>query len=253
MMGVRVFITLLVVALSMAAAPGARADIYRYVDDEGVIHFSNIPEDRHTRRVVKETYRPRPSASPASFSNPPDDSDKARGRYREADASGDETPYADIITRKCEKYDVDPTLVKSIIRAESGFNPRAVSPKGAKGLMQLMPSTADYMGVADIFDPEDNIEGGVKYFRYLLDNFGGDVELSVAAYNCGEGRVARNGNCIPEIKETKNYVKKVMSYNADPVTGMKFSKTIYRIELKDGSVLFSDRPVPAEVGLSIVE
>ncbi|MBI5191199.1 MAG: lytic transglycosylase domain-containing protein [Nitrospirae bacterium] len=246
-----------VAVIALASAQAARADIYKYVDDSGVIHFSNIPEDHKAVPIVKESYRPRqeaksvPSAKAPSFSSSPDSREGGGAGYsEEASASG---PFADIINRKCEKYNVDPSLVKGIIKAESAFNPRAVSPKGAKGLMQLMPSTADDMGVSDMFDPEQNIEGGVRYLRYLLDNFNGDVELSVAAYNCGQGRVMRNGNCIPEITETKNYVKKVMRYSSDPVTGIKYSKAIYRIELNDGSVLFSDRPVPASLGLSIVE
>jgi len=243
------YIALLVILSVFLSAP-VHADIFKYVDEEGTIHFSNTPQSKQDQRIIKEgTYPSRtnaqskaekPRQGTSSFN--PNDSEPLSG----------EVPFAEIINAKCQKYSVAPGLVRSIIKTESNFNQFAVSPKGAKGLMQLMPSTASDMGVSDMFDPEQNIEGGVKYFRYLLDNFGGDLELSVAAYNCGEGRVYRNGNCVPDIPETKNYVKKVLKYTENPVTGESFSRPIYRIELKDGSIMFSETPVPANVGVNVV-
>jgi hypothetical protein len=223
---------------------GATADIYKYVDDGGVIHFSNVPADRESRKVIKEAVGPKkPGGGPVLI--PPGKTKT----YVEAKKSGDYqplpdgcTPYTEIINNKCQKYGVDPSLVKAIIKAESNFNPNAVSPKGARGLMQLMPETANDMQVCDIFDPEQNIDGGVRYLKFLLDNFAGDVELSVAAYNCGQGRVIRNGNCVPAIPETQNYVKKVMKLSNNPITGMSFTRPIYRVELKDGSIMFTDNP-----------
>lgn len=113
-----------------------------------------------------------------------------------------------LISQTAGRFQVDPKLVNAIIRVESGFDARAVSPKGAEGLMQLIPATAERFGVADPFDSRQNIRGGVSYLRYLLDHFNGNVPLSLAAYNAGENRVDRDGG-IPAIPETVNYVRKV--------------------------------------------
>jgi soluble lytic murein transglycosylase-like protein len=121
------------------------------------------------------------------------------------------SPYHGIITQVAGRYEVDPSLIRAIIFAESGFNPRAKSKKGARGLMQLMPSTAKAMGIQDIYDPLENIEGGVKYFRLLLDRFGGDIKLALAAYNAGSRHV-RNYAGIPPFKATRHYIKKVLKF-----------------------------------------
>jgi len=121
-------------------------------------------------------------------------------------------PYDGIIQKAAERYEVDPALVKAIIMAESSYNPRAVSRKGAQGLMQLMPSTARALGVKDIFNPEHNIDAGVRYFRKLLDQFHGDVKLAIAAYNAGSRKV-RMYNGIPPFKHTRYYVAKVIEYH----------------------------------------
>lgn len=121
--------------------------------------------------------------------------------------------YYPIIIKNSKQYDVDPLLVKAIIMAESGFNPNAVSHVGAQGLMQLMPRTARYLGVKDSFNPEHNIQGGVKYIKRLLDRFNGDVTLALAAYNAGSQNV-RKYKGIPPYPETKNYVKKVSTLHA---------------------------------------
>jgi soluble lytic murein transglycosylase-like protein len=119
-----------------------------------------------------------------------------------------EEAFNTIIEKYASDYSLDPALIHSIIATESGFNPKAVSPKGARGLMQLMPATAQRLGVKNSFDPEQNIQGGVKYFRSLMDNFNNDLKLSLAAYNAGENLVQRLGR-VPEIKETQNYVQSV--------------------------------------------
>jgi soluble lytic murein transglycosylase-like protein len=246
----------------------ASADIYKYVDANGSIVFTNVPRSNQTRveTVVRE--RPQVKAAPEraederrteNAKTTPEKAKAADGAkmspeknyYAEGGVLSN-VPFSRIIDAKCDKYNVDPSLVKSIIKAESNFNPQAVSPKGARGLMQLMPSTAADMGVHRIFDPEQNIDGGVRYLRYLLNSFNGDVELSVAAYNCGEGKVIRNGMCVPAIPETKNYVRKVMRLSKNPVTGTSYTKAIYKVELKDGSILFTETPVSGN-NISLVE
>lgn len=114
-----------------------------------------------------------------------------------------------LIQKYSRQFGVDPALVRAVIRHESGFNPLAVSPKGAQGLMQLMPGTADLMGVRNPFDPEQNIMGGVGYLRYCLDRFGHNIPLAVAAYNAGPERVAKAGT-IPPIPETQTFVHNVV-------------------------------------------
>ena len=121
-------------------------------------------------------------------------------------------PFHGIIVQVAGRYEVDPSLIRAIIFAESGYNPRAKSKKGARGLMQLMPSTAKSLGVEDIYDPEENIDGGVRYFRSLLDRFDGDVQLALAAYNAGSRHV-RNYEGIPPFKATRRYIKKVLKFH----------------------------------------
>lgn len=113
-----------------------------------------------------------------------------------------------LVEQTAQRYHVDPDLVHAVIRVESGYDTNAVSNKGAKGLMQLIPATAQRFGVSNPFDPKQNIEAGVKHLKYLLDLFGGDLNLSLAAYNAGEHSVERSGG-IPAIPETQNYVRKV--------------------------------------------
>ncbi len=122
-----------------------------------------------------------------------------------------ERSFFPIIQRASLRYNIDPALVKAIIRVESEYNPKAVSVKGAKGLMQLMPVTAKVLGVDDAFNPEQNIHAGVRHFRFLLKQFNGDVKLALAAYNAGSRHVKRY-NDIPPFKETKRYLKKVFRY-----------------------------------------
>ncbi len=119
--------------------------------------------------------------------------------------------YHPIILQAANRYQVDPAIVKAIIMAESSFNPRAVSKRGAKGLMQLMPGTAEEMGVEDIFNPEHNINGGVRYYKKLLRRFKGDVKLALAAYNAGLKKVKEH-NGVPPFKSTRYYIKKVFEY-----------------------------------------
>jgi soluble lytic murein transglycosylase-like protein len=121
-----------------------------------------------------------------------------------------ELPYRELIARTCQEYQMDWKLVAALIRVESNFNPKAVSPKGAQGLMQLMPSTQKDEGVRDPFAPEENVRAGVRYLRKLLDAFQGDLELTLAAYNAGIGRVQKY-RAVPPIPETQLYVSKILA------------------------------------------
>jgi soluble lytic murein transglycosylase-like protein len=169
----------------------ALADIFVYIDKEGVMHFSNAPTHNRYRVYMKEGSRsPEPVAKNAKH-----DTDK----------------YDHLIAESCRLHGVDFALVKAVIRAESCFDPYAISSKGAEGLMQLMPETSNRLNVANPFNPRENIRGGVKYLKYLLGRFNHDLRLSLAAYNAGETTVAQV-NGVPNYRETKNYVAEVLRY-----------------------------------------
>ena len=171
------------------------AGIYRYVDENGVIHFTNCPRDPKFKLYIRE------SKEDVGDENNPSSVSYIR----------DSNQYDSLISEFSRKYQVDFALIKAIIRAESGFNPVAISRKGAKGLMQLMPETAQRVNVSNIFSPRENIEGGVRHFKYLLSLFNDDLRLSLAAYNAGENVVAELRS-IPPYRETVDYVRKVLSY-----------------------------------------
>ncbi len=162
--------------------------VYRYVNENGDQVFTNIPPVNQVRDLRIMGAIPPPESQP--------------------DPKPVSAPYDAIIEKYAGDYHLDPSLIRSIIATESGFNPKAVSPKGARGLMQLMPATAKRLGVTNSFDPEQNIRGGVKHFRFLLDSFDNKLDLSLAAYNAGENLVQRLGR-VPEIKETRDYVQSI--------------------------------------------
>jgi len=163
--------------------------LYTYVDEEGVQVFTNVAPTSPVANLKVIGAVPVPPPAPSNST-----------------AKTKSVAYDPIIEKYATNYRLDPTLIRSIIATESGFNPKAVSSKGARGLMQLMPETAKALGVNNSFDPEQNIQGGVKHFRSLMDSFNEDVSLSLAAYNAGENLVQRLGR-IPSIKETQDYVQ----------------------------------------------
>ncbi|PWU25629.1 MAG: hypothetical protein C5B48_00380 [Candidatus Rokuibacteriota bacterium] len=153
--------------------------------------------------------------------------------------------FAREIRETAERHRVSVALVEAVIRVESAFNPWAVSPKGARGLMQLMPQTASALGVRDSFKPQQNIDGGVRHLRYLLDRYSDNETLALAAYNAGEGAVDYYRD-IPPYPETQQYVKKVLAYRT-PAVGTAVPKEepppqIYRYEDTEGTLTFSNRP-----------
>ena len=193
-----------VAALVLAAfARPAAADIFMYKDERGVVHFTNIPSgDKRFKLVRKET----PPSTGAPVVGVP------RSSNLFMPASADILRYSGIIETASKAHGVDAALVHAVITAESGYNPRALSKAGARGLMQLMPATAARYGVRDIHDPRENIQGGVRYLRDLLTMFNGNLELAVAAYNAGENAVIRHGHRIPPYAETVHYVPKVLGF-----------------------------------------
>lgn len=128
---------------------------------------------------------------------------------RKIEAPGGPERYESFVVEHSAKQSLSPELVRAVIQVESGFNPRARSPKGAMGLMQLMPATARELGVVNPYDPEENIRGGTTYLRRLIDRYAGDVRLALAAYNAGSGAVDRHGGTVPPYRETRDYVRKV--------------------------------------------
>jgi len=175
--------TLMLVLPLFVGVPLAQADIYRYVDDEGVINFTNTPTHGRWELVLKE--------------DPP------------ADAG--HSSYLEIIRRHANSFALEEALVKAVIKVESDYQPRIVSKKGAQGLMQLIPETARLLNVNNPFDPSENIRGGSAYLRQMLDLFNEDLELALAAYNSGPNAVKRFGG-IPPYDETQNYVRRVKHY-----------------------------------------
>ncbi|MCL4316348.1 MAG: lytic transglycosylase domain-containing protein [Gammaproteobacteria bacterium] len=194
----RWFLKSLVIAGCAVCAAGARADIYKFVDQNNVVHFTNMPNDPRYKLFWRER---KPSPAKAAVNKGP----VALG----ARTSANRVRYTPMIESAAQAYQVDPALLHAVILTESGYNPDAVSPKGATGLMQLMPDTARRYGVTNIYDPSANIHGGTRYLRDLLRMFNNNIHLAVAAYNAGENAVIGNGNKIPPYPETKNYVAKV--------------------------------------------
>ena len=162
----------------------ARADIYRFKDKDGVWHFSNTQSDARYRLYM---------------------------RTRGLGGKQYLRKYENVIRKAAQKFGIEVNLIKAIIKAESSFDPDAVSESGAQGLMQLMPDTANDMAVGDPFDPEENIFGGTRYLSLLLKRFKQDKKLAIAAYNVGATTVTKH-NAVPPVAETRRFVEKVMKF-----------------------------------------
>jgi soluble lytic murein transglycosylase-like protein len=193
----RAFAPVVLCAMALFATVSARADIYQWTDADGVVHFTNRPTNDPRAKVVMKTPT---AARPTGPIFAPQDRDPQRF-----------VRYDEWIRQASTLYQIPEQLVRAVIKVESDYDPRAVSSAGARGLMQLMPDTADRLQVKDINDPRDNIFGGVRYLRILANTFNGDLELTVAAYNAGEDAVMRYGG-IPPYAQTKDYVVKVTKY-----------------------------------------
>jgi hypothetical protein len=218
--------------LVLIAAP-VSAETFRFVESDGTVHFTNTPTDPQYQRMgfTSGTERGWLNLPLPGLSSLPD-----------------LAPYAREIREAAERYGVEEGLIKAVIRVESGFNSRAVSPKGARGLMQLMPGTASMLGVRDSFDPRQNIDGGVRHLRGLIDRFGSDLKLALAAYNAGEQAVMNHGG-IPPFRETRDYVTRILGLFA-PVAAEAAAppapepppQYTYRVEAPDGTVTYTNIP-----------
>jgi soluble lytic murein transglycosylase len=202
-----IFISIITLAISTISTP-SRADIYKFIDENGVIHFTNVSYGKGYAKVIAEKIN--------------------RGKSQ----------YDRIIASTSSKYNIEPAIIKAVITAESNWNPDAISHKGAIGLMQLMPETAQDMNV-NPFDPEENIEGGTKYLRRLLNRFDGNLNLALAAYNAGPSKVERAGG-IPAYTETNKFVRAVNEIYKD--TSRNKRVKIYKVTYDDGTVLYTNSP-----------
>jgi len=180
-------------ALSLTGAQSAVADIFAFTDSSGVTHYSNVPVDRRFVRILSE---------------PPTGAISAAG----ADWRTRSSSYTGLIQEAAREAAVSPALLRAMVAVESGFDPLAVSPKGAQGLMQLLPSTMRRYRVDRPFDPRENLRGGASYIKDLLQRYGNDLELALAAYNAGEDAVNRYGKRIPPYAETRAYVPAVLKF-----------------------------------------
>jgi hypothetical protein len=200
---------LLLMLLVLAMCGGvAHADIYSYVNADGVTTFTNTKPNGNFRVVIREQPKPVPTPIAAVTDRITDRTvTQVRGYPGQT-----RSRYASQIQAAAQASNLDPALIHAVISAESGYNPSARSRAGAVGLMQLMPETAARYSVTNRWDPEQNIRGGSRYLRDLLQMFNNDLRLALAAYNAGEGAVMKYGNRIPPYRETVAYVPKVMTY-----------------------------------------
>jgi soluble lytic murein transglycosylase-like protein len=233
----RAFWMPLLAVLLVAASP-AHAQIRKLVEENGRIVFVNADENSPVRKGR--------STNSNSALN-------AAARADRADLSGpNDTRYrvlsrAEIdkfVDEMAKKHNVDPELIRAVIAAESGYNPSATSRKGAQGLMQLMPNTAQQLGVRDAYNAKENLDAGVRYLRALLDKYNGDLDRALAAYNAGEGAVERAGG-VPNIRETRDYVRRITDryYHSDSggrQPWMPAPHSIRREVDADGKVVFTN-------------
>ena len=262
-----IFAAIILTMLGLSARP-ARAQIAFYTDSDGRKVFINgnpAPAPKAHSAAPASAPQPAPALAAAPATPPAADpsapasdaSNSAASSTPEnaadsaAAGTAAQTPAAhprsldQMVHEVASKYNVDPELIRAVVGAESNWNPHAVSRVGAQGLMQLEPDTARLLGVRDAFDPQQNLDAGVRYLRSLLVRYGGDLDKALAAYNAGPGAVDRAGG-VPHIAETRNYVQRVTTdyYRPGairaPSAAMEFSRPIYRETDDAGHVVFTN-------------
>ena len=192
-----------VILLTLFISNEVIADIYKFTDTDGRVYYTDEPRHSLYKRIIK-TKLPRYTGI---FNS------NYKGKARTFSGANKQR-FAELIEQAANRYQVDAKLVHAVIQTESAYNSSAQSPKGAVGLMQLMPGTAKRFGVIDRNDPDQNVDGGTRYLKHLINMFNPNLDLAVAAYNAGENAVIRYNNSIPPYPETQNYVKQVLAlYN----------------------------------------
>ena len=191
---------LVFILLTLFISNETLADIYKFTDTDGRVYYTDEPRNKFYTRIIK--------TKPLSLS-------LKNVTTKVQNYTGvNKKRFTDLIEQTAYRHQVDAKLVHAVIQTESAYNSSAQSPKGAVGLMQLMPDTARRFGVVDRNDPDQNVDGGTRYLKYLINLFNPNIDLAVAAYNAGENAVIRYNNSIPPYPETQNYVKQVLAlYN----------------------------------------
>jgi len=221
--------------LMILYASPASSDVYRYVDENGTLCYTDAPMGKQAEKVLAEKRTSGKKTKVVDYTPP---------------AAAVKRDYSGYVQQAAAKYEIEPELIHAVIKTESNGNELAVSRKGAMGLMQLMPSTANDLNVLNPFDPAENIDGGTKYLKQLLDKFNGDLTLALAAYNAGPKTVEKYRD-VPPISETRQYVKKIIAlfkgkgydYASDssrPASPAPEPVRIYKVVLDDGTILFTN-------------
>jgi soluble lytic murein transglycosylase-like protein len=194
-----------VLLLTLLVSNMALADVYKFIDNRGHTYYTDTPKNGLYKRIIKTVvsnyFKSSGLFKPTAYS----------GGYKSHFFGANKVKFNQLIEQAAIRHNVDAKLLHAVIQTESAYNSDAISPKGAVGLMQLMPGTARRFGVMDSNDPVQNVDGGARYLKYLLSLFGTNLPLAVAAYNAGENAVINHNHQIPPYPETVNYVRQVLT------------------------------------------